>query len=391
MTSKFTVERLKDAHQLTTIRDEWKKLESTARIRLPFHTWDWADCWWKHLHEESTGVRDKFYVHTIRDSQSNLVGVAPLMITERPGRGPLRMRHVQFFGADPNITELRGILAAEENQLMVYDALLEHLHGAAASEWDWMELSGMPQGEELASLTTRHFPEVRWSSQIMDYCLENLPATWPEFKTKLPRNIKESLRKCYNFPKRENRTLTLKIFEKPEEVAEAVDTFLALHEARSRLEDTVFHRNVFDAPNAKQFLLEICDRFATRKSLRVFAMQVDGNIAAMRIGFLMDDSLYLYFSGYDPTYRKYSVMTTTVAEAIQYAINKGLRTVNLSMGNDVSKTRWRPNEHPFEEALIVAPTKRAKWSHRGYTFIRENAETNPVNKLIRRVLGRRAK
>jgi len=46
--------------------------------------------------------------------------------------------------------------------------------------------------------------------------------------------------------------------------------------------------------------------------------------------------------------QKYSVMTTTVAEAIKYAIANGLNTVNLSPGADVSKTRWGPRveEHP---------------------------------------------
>ena len=50
-----------------------------------------------------------------------------------------------------------------------------------------------------------------------------------------------------------------------------------------------------------------------------------GQIVAMRLGFVVDDSLYLYYSGYDPLWARYSVMTTTVAEALKYAIACGLQ------------------------------------------------------------------
>ena len=50
----------------------------------------------------------------------------------------------------------------------------------------------------------------------------------------------------------------------------------------------------------------------------------------------------MYFSGYDLAWGRFSVMTTLVAEAIKWAIAERLRIFNLSTGNDVSKTRWRP-------------------------------------------------
>jgi CelD/BcsL family acetyltransferase involved in cellulose biosynthesis len=84
---------------------------------------------------------------------------------------------------------------------------------------------------------------------------------------------------------------------------------------------------------------------------------------ASRIGFVLDDSLYLYFSGYHPRMSGYSVMTTCTAEAIKWAIEKGLKTINLSTGNDQSKARWRPTEVPLIEAQWVSPSWRGKVLH----------------------------
>ena len=127
-------------------------------------------------------------------------------------------------------------------------------------------------------------------------------------------------------------------------VADALDRFFFLHQARAELAGTIAHRNVFDASMARRFLTDVCERFADRGALRIFALKVGDKTAAMRIGFALGDSLYLYYSGFDPDFGKYSVMTTVVAEAIQYAIEEGFATVNLSTGNDVSKTRWNPTE-----------------------------------------------
>jgi CelD/BcsL family acetyltransferase involved in cellulose biosynthesis len=86
----------------------------------------------------------------------------------------------------------------------------------------------------------------------------------------------------------------------------------------------------------------------------------------MRIGFVVGDSLYLYYSGYDPEWSRYSVMTTTVAEAIKYAIAHRLKTVNLSSGNDVSKTRWGPRELQYTSAYEQRDRLRSRLASRAY-------------------------
>jgi CelD/BcsL family acetyltransferase involved in cellulose biosynthesis len=90
---------------------------------------------------------------------------------------------------------------------------------------------------------------------------------------------------------------------------------------------------------------------------------VDGEVVASRIGFVLDDSLYLYFSGYLPKMSRYSVMTTCTVEAIKWAIAKGFQTINLSTGRDQSKLRWRPTEVSLIEAQVVSPSWRGAVFH----------------------------
>jgi hypothetical protein len=77
----------------------------------------------------------------------------------------------------------------------------------------------------------------------------------------------------------------------------------------------------------------------------------------------MANTLYLYYSGWEPAYGKYSVMTTLHAEIIQHAIARGLSSVHLSTGKDVSKTRWGAHEVSYVSGVQLAsrPSSQAKY------------------------------
>jgi CelD/BcsL family acetyltransferase involved in cellulose biosynthesis len=338
------------------------------------------------LHEEKLGVTDSLSIRSMRTRDGRLVAVAPMLISRRPSLGPICVRQLQFFGADPNITEQRGLLALPEWRADAYRALLSHaLHENAA--WDSMLLSGVPADLDLSALSgTSNFA---WVGETSDYVLD-LPGSWEAFRTALPRNIKESLRKCYNAPKRDGLHFRLHVCEGVDDVERALRNFFALHDARARLTATIQHCNVFSTAEARLFLADVCRRFAERGALRVFQLQLDEQVLAVRIGFVAGDTLYLYYSGYDPKFAKYSVMTTTVAEAIQYAIVNGFPRVNLSTGNDVSKARWEPTEHVTRQALVMSSSRRAKFTHHVYRHAVHAIDAMPALRRATTFLARRS-
>jgi CelD/BcsL family acetyltransferase involved in cellulose biosynthesis len=378
------VEKIDSLPSLLALEKNWNSLEMHSR--LPFSNWDWAVSWWTQLRENKLGVKDSMFVRAIRSDAGDLVAVAPMVITRRPSVGPICVRQLQFFGADPNITELRGLLAVPGRHADAYRALVAHFC-ESADEWDSMLLSGIPPELELSELS--NVLEFEWHGQTLDYELP-LPASWEELRSALPRNIKESLRKCYNSLKRDNRNLVLEIVQEPEEVGPTLQRFFAFHGARARRTDTVLHANPFATLEAQRFLIEVCERFARRRRLRIFQLLVDGQVAALRIGFVTNDTLYLYYSGYDAEFGKYSVMTTLVAEAIQYAIAQGLKSVNLSTGNDVSKARWRPVELVTRQALVISPCKRAEIAHHVYKHALSAIDSVPALRRAAGFLARRS-
>jgi CelD/BcsL family acetyltransferase involved in cellulose biosynthesis len=348
---------VREAESFAELAPEWEQLLPRCPVRTPFAYPQWCELWWRHFAENRLMVRDRLWLLAVRDEAGALKAVAPFVVTSRPTLPWLAIRTVRPIGADPSVTELSSLVCAPEDEAAVATALLDWFD-ERSSEWDLLSLGDLRADGGGASVFGAR-PGARTTVELSDFVLE-MPADWEVFRSSLKRNIKESLRKCYNAPKRDGLALELRVRSAPDEVAQALERWLVLHTMRAELTDTIAHRNVFAVDPPRAFLRAVVARLAAGGMARVFELELDGKVVASRIGFAMDDTLYLYFSGYDPAYRQYSVMTTTVAETLKWAIGQGLRTVNLSPGNDVSKTRWGPSEIRHVRGLLPSPSLRGK-------------------------------
>jgi CelD/BcsL family acetyltransferase involved in cellulose biosynthesis len=384
--TSLRLETVETPAELAALELEWRSLERATQNRLPFRTPEWSAAWWKQLSDDRRTMKDSLFIHVIRTARGEVVGVAPLMKTEKPAVGPWRVRILQFLGPDGYVTEQPGMLCRPEYEVAAYRVLLDSL-AVREHLWDVMLWSGLPIGRPAADLvaTSRRF---RWLLRAPNYVLPLAP-TWEEFKTGLPRNVKESLRKCVNSLKREQRQHVLEVVRAREEIAPALEHFFRLHSARAELGGTVRHKDFFRATRARAFLIDVCERLAMRDAARVFLLKVDGVVVAARVGFALEKSLYLYYSGFDPAYAKYSVMTTLVSEAMRSAIEDGFVEVNLSFGNDASKTRWRPAEVLYGEAIHLSPSARAPIAFPVYRALRGAMKLMGIRQLAERYLWRR--
>jgi CelD/BcsL family acetyltransferase involved in cellulose biosynthesis len=374
----LTVQRIHTAEALRSLDADWRKLEGCH----PFQSPEWSCAWWEHMRDASLRIRDELYACAVRDGSGRLVAVAPLMRTLRPGVGPA-VRIVQFLGADVNLTELRAIAARREDEPGAIRAVLDDLR-ARSSDWDWL-LWGAVRADGPAAEVLAREPGLEWLPHQNEYVLP-LAATWDEQRAKLSRNIKESLRKCYNAPKRDGVNLQFSVARTPAEIRAALPRLFDLHARRADLDGTVKHQDVFASPRARAFIGSAAPALASRNAAFVFQLSHDGTVVASRLGFLTgeDERLYLYYSGFDPAYAKYSVMTTTVCEVIRWSIGERLRTLDFSFGTDVSKTRWGPEAIGWRSATIPSPSWRGRTTRALYS----NAMKFVPTDLVRAWLGR---
>jgi CelD/BcsL family acetyltransferase involved in cellulose biosynthesis len=359
------IEELDSHFALETITPEWELLDAQVSPRSPFTSPIWAKLWWRHLRQTRSKARQEFFVHIVRDEAGTLLAIVPLVITHRPAYGPLRLRLLQFFGAaDGNITEHRGIICRKEDEPEVSQALVDHFYDRK-DDWDLFVWTSI-RDDEIAR--DRFGNLLKVYKTIPEY-LVRLPDSWDKFRSGLSANMKEAIRKCYKHLARDGRTFTFRAVTRPEAIPDSLDRLLALHSERAQLKDTTHHRDYFAQAPHRAFIVDAAHLMAERDQLRIFELEVDGNVVASRMAFLLGDELYLYYSGYDLTWRKHSIMTTLMCECFKWAIEHGVKTVNLSKGRDPSKMRWRGDEVMFHDALLMSPTRRGRLLSLAYDLL----------------------
>jgi Acetyltransferase (GNAT) domain len=326
-------------------------------------------------------VRDELFLHVARDDQGTLMAVAPMMLTRRPSRGLLQGRVVQCFGADRNITEIRGVICRPDHQALTMNALARHFSTSDLG-WDWIDWGGIREDGAVPDCLEEG-GLMGWERQSPDFYL-SLPSTWEELRAGMGRNLKESLRKCYNSLKRDGHTFRLRVVESPGETPAALETFFRLHRARAHAGVAPKHTDVFHSRKDRAFLTDYALAMAERKQLRIFQLEIGDQVVATRLGFLLGDELYLYYSGYDMRWARYSAMTTAVTEAIKWAIERRLRIINLSTGHDVSKARWHPLSINYRSAIQVSRAWRSRAAFRAYHRLSElGAQDSLLGKIFR--------
>lgn len=349
------VDEVRTSAELERLAGEWESLFRRVPHALPFASHEWVAAWWKHLRREGPQVRDSLRVYVVRTTDGEPVAFAPYMRSDYRLFGAPVVRVLQPMGSDAYLTEIRGMLVTPEREADAVAALLAHL--GRQPEADWVRWSGLRRdGAAYARLAGLRCTAVDWE---MSAHLLPLFGPWDDFRRSLPRNLRESLRKCYNSLARDGHAWRFHVLDSTDEVLASLERFFDLHARRASAANTVRHPDYFVRPEARAFITQVMERMGRRGRARAFQLEIAGEVVAMRLGFQLPDSLYLYYSGYEPAWGQYSVMTTVVAEAVRHALERGVPAVNLSTGSDVSKTRWRPRELPFADAVVRSPGLRA--------------------------------
>jgi CelD/BcsL family acetyltransferase involved in cellulose biosynthesis len=352
----LTVTRLAGLDAVARVAAEWEALDCRSAPRTPFSSPLWNALWWKHYRKHGLFTDDEFLVHIVRSADGKLVAVAPLFSRSVPGIGPLRCRMIQFFGADPSITELRRIVCAPEDQAAVLETLHRYFQ-RDFQKWDLFRWDGIDGGLP-PNVVDPEGSRPDAIAQLPNYFIV-LPGTWSELQSRLSAKFRRNMRKRYEFLARDGHVFKFHVIDSQSKIDQSLETFFRLHALRAQFDAMdVKHPNRFADRVNREFLSEYTREMSARGGSRIFELEIGGRIIASQLAFAVGKDLWLYSSGFDPEWRKYGVMTMLTAEILQWSILAQFKIVNLSCGQDLGKLRWQPTEIIFSHYFQRAPGVR---------------------------------
>ena len=296
---------------------------------------------------------------TVDDDRGRLAGLFPLYRTTYGFGAAAGFQFVRPLGSDAGVTELRAPLVARGWEAAAI-AAFEQYFAARPAAWDFINGCSLPP--ELAAVKTRlpgRLASLNSHPPTEAFVL-HLPDSWGAFAAPLKRNTKEAIRKAHNALKRDGLEPEFDVVQEPAAILALLPRFFDLHHRRAAVKGVVPHPDVFSRRDHRAFLAGVVAGMDAEGAARMFVLRVRGEIVALRCGFLINGALYLYYSGFDENYGKYSVMTRLVVEAIKWSIDAGVTTISLSTGRDNAKLRWSPDVVRYQNYCHVGPRWRSR-------------------------------
>jgi CelD/BcsL family acetyltransferase involved in cellulose biosynthesis len=255
-------------------------------------------------------------------SGTGLAGLAPLQVDgSRAG----------LIGS-PDLCDYLDFIVAKGHEAEFYGTLLQHLSDLGIRQ---LELGPLREDSsafcDLSGIAAKMGWDVQHEGDEISYEMK-LAASWEEYLSglngKQRHEVRRKLRRLA-----ENADFKLRLVETPAELGEHFDIFLELFR-QSRAD-----KDEFLTQKRLAFFDRLTSKMAAAGMLRLYFLDIDKRPAAVALCFEVADTLYLYNSGYDPSFASLSAGQVCTFLSIKAAIANGLKGYNFLKGDEVYKKR----------------------------------------------------
>ncbi|MSQ14274.1 MAG: GNAT family N-acetyltransferase [Dehalococcoidia bacterium] len=292
----------------------WEELRPSCSSYTVFSIPQWYAVWWQFFGDGKESV-----VLSVRDREE-LIGLAPLM---RDGDC------VSFIG-DTNVSDYMDFITTQGREEDVLSAVFGYLK---SQRWGRLELHCIPESSAARGFLVDLCKSNGFSTflETEEVCpLIKLPPTWDEYLGGLSRKDRHELRRKL---RRLEGAGTVHYYaaEDNEGLPLATEEFLRLH--KESRED----KAAFMTDEMQNFFRALTAEFVRLGIGKLYFMEIDGKKVSATLCFDYENTLYLYNSGYDPSFSYLSVGLLLKSLCIRDALENGKAIFDFLRGDEPYK------------------------------------------------------
>ena len=296
------------------IQPQWEGLLSVCPVDTLYLTPQWQEVWWNTYGEEREMAG--FYL----EGQEGMMAIASLS----------RMNGVASLLGSPETFDYNDFMIRPGYEGTFFPRLLDRLDEEGLNTLELYSLrESSPTLEYLPSLAREEGYEVEITQEDVAPGVE-LPKTWEEYLGLLSRKDRHELRRKFRRLEGLEDWRWYSVSGE-EQVTERLADFLKL----MRLSDP--EKSEFMTPQREQFFHDIARRTAQLGLIRLFFMEIKGELVAASLCFDYGMTRLLYNSGYDPELGYYSVGLLLNALCLRDAIDQGQEYFDFLRGPEPYK------------------------------------------------------
>jgi CelD/BcsL family acetyltransferase involved in cellulose biosynthesis len=338
----LAVQAVDDVDRFADVRDEWTDLLRHSSANNPFLTWEWLHTWWTHL-----GGRRTLQILTARDANGRLLGIAPLCASRH--RWPL-FSQLEFLGTGWAGSDYLDLIARRGYEGECAEAFagwlrmhaqtvrLDHLRPAALA----VTLGGRlaEGGWNRESMPSGICPFAKLQGHSWESYVDTLR---PSQRTRCRRYL-NTLRNKFD--------VSFTSAETESQRHDALTALMGFHELRWTARGG---STAFQTPTLRAFHHDVTSRALKAGWLRLSALRLNDEIAAVTYCFYVNGRFYLYQHGFNPRFWQYSVGVVVLGLTIRTAIDEGAAEFDMLFGEEPYKSLWAIETRQLERVELFPP------------------------------------
>jgi CelD/BcsL family acetyltransferase involved in cellulose biosynthesis len=364
----MTADVISDAAAFERLAAEWDRVLDESGRSTPFLKYAWVDCWRRYAHDGGT-----LNIIAVRE-RGRLAAVMPLMRVRRPFS---LVDRLEFMGRGPAGADYLDVILRRGGDSGAIDAIA----GALDAQQLSLVLDHLPPSSYAAQVAVA-LGRDGWTTveNSPDVCpfIDLSAHTWPSYLQTLGSahraNVRRRLRAMDS-----QFDMQFALAETHHDRRDALDALVGYSEQRWQNRGG---SSAFPSPEMIAFHHHVTRRAMDEGWLRLYTLRLDGAVAAVMYGFVIDNRFYFYQHGYDDAYSHYSAGLVVMALSIRAAIEEGVDEFDMLYGHESYKSLWAREQRPLTR-LHVFPPRIAG------TLLRTQVETRRTLRLIVDQLGLR--
>lgn len=333
LSGEFAAEPTFSVHtRLGDVEDEWRRFQQSAECTA-FQSFEWLAAWHRHI-----GVHDGTVPVIVvgRLADGSTAFILPLAIETRRS-----LRRLCWLGqelCDYNAPLLARDFAqriAPERFLALWRELLVRLQSDGELRYDWIEFEKMPQ---TVGVQSNPFVSLGVTPNANSAHITQLGSDWETFyrerRSSATRRRDRSKRKHLS----EFGEIRFETVAGPADLRQTLDT---LWEQKKRIFARKGIADIFARPGYREFFADFATNPTSRRLAHVSCVRIGPVCAAANFAIVFGDCYYHVLSSYcDNELTRYGPGMLHLRELLAYAIKRGLRLFDFTIGDERYKLEW---------------------------------------------------
>lgn len=363
----ITVRCISDVAQFAALQSEWNDLLRASARDNPFLTWEWLYAWWMQF-----GSARRLRLIVVRSNET-LIAIAPLRLVTSPLPWFSRL---EFLGTGAAGSDYLDLIVRRGCEPQVLTSIAAFLVAQRLT----VRLSHLPPASLGAQLGTR-LTDSGWTRAIADdgVCpiVQLGGHTFDSFLATLGASHRANIRRRLRALERQFDVSFTRIASHEERR----EMLAALAQFHSRRYQERGGSTAFSTPAIRIFHEDATRRALDRGWLQMYALRLDGQIAAVMYGFSRGGRFYFYQHGYDHQHSDWSVGLVLMALTVRAAIDDGVDEFDMLWGTESYKALWAQETRVLQRVDLF-PLRLGEAMHRHASDARRG-----VAQIARRVLS----